>query len=79
MWRNGVSIISPEGSRWNAVPMPAGCEVKNISCGATGLVWAVLWSGKALVRTGVSLKTPMGNNIYRFSLFILLIKIAEIK
>ncbi|XP_073983179.1 tectonin beta-propeller repeat-containing peroxin 23 isoform X1 [Rhodnius prolixus] len=60
MWRNGVSIISPEGSRWNAVPMPAGCEVKNISCGATGLVWAVLWSGKALVRTGVSLKTPMG-------------------
>ncbi|KAK9512765.1 hypothetical protein O3M35_001118 [Rhynocoris fuscipes] len=62
MWRKGVSSTSPEGSRWNAVPMPPGCEVKNISCGATGLVWAVLWSGKALVRTGVSVTSPMGEN-----------------
>lgn len=57
MWRCGVSVTAPEGTRWSSISMPSGCEVRNVSCGATGLVWAVLWNGKALVRIGIC-----GNN-----------------
>lgn len=55
-----MSTIAPEGMRWNAVTVPPGCEVKSISCGAAGLVWAVLWNGKALVRVGISRTCPTG-------------------
>ncbi|RZF34504.1 hypothetical protein LSTR_LSTR011746 [Laodelphax striatellus] len=46
MWRAGVSVTSPEGTRWTSVPVPQGSEVKSISCGPTGVVWALLWSGR---------------------------------
>lgn len=75
MHRSGVSMISPEGQRWTAIPTPTG-EISSISVGmlnktlthtfklkknvkiyfflgAMGLVWAVLYSGRALVRTGI--------------------------
>lgn len=54
MFRTGVSTKSPEGARWNHIPTPVGCEVHQLSVGPTGLVWAVLLDGRALVRTGVT-------------------------
>lgn len=60
MWRAGVSRTSPEGGRWTAVSTPPGCEVVSISCGCTGLVWAVLFNGRALIRGGVTGITPTG-------------------
>ncbi|XP_014245754.1 tectonin beta-propeller repeat-containing protein isoform X2 [Cimex lectularius] len=60
MLRKDVSYTCPEGTRWAVVPTPLGCDVKSISCGATGMVWATLWSGKALIRLGVTPSTPLG-------------------
>lgn len=60
MSRAGVSRTSPEGVRWTAVSTPPGCEVLSISCGCTGLVWAVLFNGRALIRGGVTGITPTG-------------------
>lgn len=54
MFRTGVSTTSPEGLRWTAVPLPQGCEVNQLSVGPTGLVWALLLNGRAIVRCGVS-------------------------
>lgn len=54
MFRTEVSNVSPEGQRWSSITMPSGCEVSQISIGPTGLVWVVLWNGRALVRTGVT-------------------------
>lgn len=61
MFRTGVSTTAPEGLRWTAIPVPSGCEVNQISVGPTGLVWAVLWNGRALVRAGVTRESPTGN------------------
>lgn len=52
MTRIGVSTACPEGLRWTAVSTPGSCEVAQISVGPTGLVWACLFDGRALVRTG---------------------------
>jgi len=60
MFRTGVSTTAPEGLRWTSIPVPAGCEVKQISIGPTGLVWAVLWNGRALVRAGVTRESLTG-------------------
>lgn len=54
MFRNGVSTTSPEGLKWGAIPTPSGCEVCQISVGATGMVWASCQNGRALVRAGVT-------------------------
>lgn len=54
MFRTGVSSACPDGQRWSSVTIPPGCEVNQISVGATGLVWVVLRNGKALVRTGIT-------------------------
>jgi tectonin beta-propeller repeat-containing protein 1 len=61
MFRTGVSTTAPEGLRWTAISVPSGCEVNQISVGPTGLVWAVLWNGRALVRAGVTRESPTGN------------------
>uniref|UniRef100_A0A0A9YYT5 Tectonin beta-propeller repeat-containing protein n=1 Tax=Lygus hesperus TaxID=30085 RepID=A0A0A9YYT5_LYGHE len=60
MWRKDVSLTCPEGTKWIAVNLPSGCEMRTINCGATGLVWGVLWSGKAIVRTKITPNSPMG-------------------
>lgn len=62
MCRVGVSSISPEGQKWLPIPVPQGCEVKQVCVGATGLVWAILWNGKALVRLGVTRHNPSGED-----------------
>lgn len=54
MFRNGVSTTSPEGLKWVSIPTPTGCEVCQISVGATGTVWASCQNGRALVRAGVT-------------------------
>ncbi|KAJ8969305.1 hypothetical protein NQ317_016553 [Molorchus minor] len=54
MFRTGVSTKSPEGARWNPIQIPNGCEVAQISVGPTGLLWAALIDGRALIRTGVT-------------------------
>ncbi|XP_031344755.1 tectonin beta-propeller repeat-containing protein isoform X2 [Photinus pyralis] len=54
MFRTGVSAKSPEGAKWNSILVPPGCEINQISVGATGLVWASLLDGRALVRIGVT-------------------------
>lgn len=54
MFRTGVSTKSPEGARWNHIPTPNDCEVTQLCVGPTGLVWAALINGRALVRIGVT-------------------------
>lgn len=54
MFRTGVTTKSPEGAKWTAVPTPTGCEVSQLNVGPTGLVWAALLDGRALVRVGVT-------------------------
>jgi tectonin beta-propeller repeat-containing protein 1 len=61
MFRTGVSTTAPEGLRWTSITVPPGCEVNQVSVGPTGLVWAVLWNGRALVRAGVTRENPTGN------------------
>lgn len=60
MFRVGTSTTCPEGQRWSSIKLANGYEVCQISVGVTGLVWAVLMVGKALVRTGVTRDNPMG-------------------
>ena len=45
---------------WLHIPTPDKSEVSQISVGPTGLVWAVTWHGKALVRLGVTRIDPCG-------------------
>lgn len=52
MTRMGVTTTCPEGLRWTNVTTPGGSEVAQISVGPTGLVWACLCDGRAIVRTG---------------------------
>lgn len=54
MFRTGVSTIAPEGLRWTAIPTPAGSELIQLSVGPTGLVWAVLYNGRVIARSGVT-------------------------
>lgn len=54
MFRSNVSTRSPEGLKWNLVSTPLGCEVNQLNVGPTGLVWASLLDGRALVRIGVT-------------------------
>lgn len=54
MFRTGVTTKSPEGARWTSITTPVGCEVHQLSAGPTGLVWAALLDGRALIRTGVT-------------------------
>ena len=61
MFRVGVSTTSPEGLRWSSIKLPSGYEVCQVSVGVTGLVWATLQNGKAIVRTGITRENPMGN------------------
>lgn len=63
MFRSGVSATLPEGRRWTCVATPAGSEATRVSVGSTGLVWAALWSGRALARGGVTRDAPMGEEI----------------
>lgn len=53
---------SPEGTGWLHITTPEKCEVSQISVGPTGLVWAVTWHGKALVRLGVTRIDPFGTS-----------------
>lgn len=64
MFRVGTSTACPEGQRWSSVKLTSNYEVCQISAGTTGLVWAVLTIGKALVRTGVTRENPMGEYTY---------------
>lgn len=54
MFRGGVSMSAPEGLRWTAISTPVGSELAQLSVGPTGLVWAVLYNGRAIVRSGVT-------------------------
>lgn len=71
MFRVGTSTTCPEGQRWSSIKLANGYEVCQISVGITGLVWAVVMMGKALVRTGVTRDNPMGK--YVQSHFIIII------
>lgn len=65
MFRVGVSSTSPEGQRWSAIKLATGYEVCQISVGVSGLVWAVLMNGKAVVRIGVTRENPMGKQLLK--------------
>jgi hypothetical protein len=43
-----------------AITVPSGSEVNQMSISPTGLVWAFLWNGHALVRAGVTRDNPTG-------------------
>ncbi|KAF5287072.1 hypothetical protein FQA39_LY16057 [Lamprigera yunnana] len=62
MFRTGVTSKSPEGAKWNFVPVPVGCEINQLRVGATGLVWASLLDGRALVRIGVTRDSLCGES-----------------
>lgn len=72
MFRVGTSTTCPEGQRWSTIKLANGYEVCQISVGITGLVWAVLMIGKAIVRTGVTRENPMGmyNLYYHNNIFL---------
>jgi len=78
MFRTGVSTTAPEGLRWTSIPLPQGCEVKQISIGPTGLVWAVLWNGRALVRVGVTRESLTGITMKIYVLVCLQIYCTEV-
>ena len=54
MFRTGVGAHSPEGLRWTSISTPAGGELLQVSVGPSGLTWAVLYNGRAIVRTAVT-------------------------
>lgn len=59
MWfREGIHPRVPEGSGWEEVETPK--EVAQLSAGPGDLLWAVMWDGNLLVRTGLSLDSPTG-------------------
>lgn len=59
MWfREGIHPRVPEGTKWEEVEVPK--EVAQLSVGPGDLLWAVLWDGNLLVRTGLSLDSPTG-------------------
>lgn len=59
LWfRAGIRQQNPEGTRWDAIQVPR--EVAQVSAGPKDLLWAVLWDGKLLVRTGISKDCPKG-------------------
>lgn len=62
MFRTGVTTKSPEGAKWISVPVPPGCEINQLSVGPTGLVWAALLDGRALVRIGVTRDSLSGES-----------------
>lgn len=57
-FREGIHPRVPEGSSWEEVEVPK--EVAQISAGPGDLLWALLWDGSLLVRTGLSLDSPTG-------------------
>lgn len=57
-FREGIHPRIPEGTRWDEVEVPK--EVVQLSLGPKDLLWAVLWDGNLLVRTGLSLDSPTG-------------------
>lgn len=59
MWfREGIHPRVPEGSSWEEVEVPK--EVAQLSAGPGDLLWALLWDGNLLVRAGLSLDSPTG-------------------
>lgn len=62
MFRTGVSTKSPEGARWIPITTPLGAEINQLNVGPTGLVWASLLDGRALVRVGVTRDRLMGDD-----------------
>lgn len=53
----------PEGTEW--ILLPSQSEgIINISCGPTGLVWAITWDGHAIVRTHVSRDAVYGRSLF---------------
>lgn len=57
-FREGIHPRVPEGTSWEEVEVPK--EVAQISAGPGDLLWALLWDGNLLVRTGLSLDSPTG-------------------
>lgn len=62
MFRTGVTTKSPEGAKWTLITVPLGCEVNQLDVGSTGLVWAALLDGRALVRIGVTRESLNGDS-----------------
>ncbi len=59
-FREGIHPRVPEGSSWEEVEVPK--EVAQLSAGPGDLLWALLWDGNLLVRTGLSLDSPTGQH-----------------
>lgn len=62
MFRVGVSAKSPEGTRWTEIAVSLGNEVIQLNVGPTGLTWATLACGRAIVRVGVTRDNLQGTN-----------------
>uniref|UniRef100_A0A8C3ARJ0 Tectonin beta-propeller repeat-containing protein 1 n=1 Tax=Cyclopterus lumpus TaxID=8103 RepID=A0A8C3ARJ0_CYCLU len=58
-FREGIHPRVPEGSGWEEVEVPK--EVAQLSAGPGDLLWALLWDGNLLVRTG-SISLPPGTS-----------------
>ena len=57
-FREGIQPLVPEGSCWEEVEVPR--ELSQLSAGPGDLLWALLWDGQLLVRTGITLDSPTG-------------------
>ena len=62
MFRTGISTKSPEGAKWISITVPSGYEIHQLDVGPTGLVWATLSDGRALIRMGVTRDSLSGEN-----------------
>lgn len=60
-FREGIHPRVPEGTSWEEVEVPK--EVAQLSAGPGDLLWALLWDGNLMVRTGLSLDSPTGQHL----------------
>ena len=59
VYREGVTDMCPEGTRWVEVPSPPQ-NVTQLSVSQTGVVWTVTWEEVAYVRVGMAYYQPIG-------------------
>lgn len=63
-FRSGIHQQNPEGTVWENIPVPDSTEVAQISAGPGDLLWAVLWDGQLLARTGICKHCPKGQCLF---------------
>ena len=64
IYREGVTLTCPEGSKWTKIETPAGWEPCQVSISSSGIVWILAWNGRMLARHGITWNNEMGIGWY---------------